>query len=414
MASGTALDFDPDLPDLPAALDPAQVASRFQAWWPVSGGAARVSVGKVHDVKYQPSRRCVAAYDLVVESAGQDIVRTIGVIDVTPDGVALRLYIDDPNLPWLRSAATPGDIRVRVARMPEWEGVLDVVITPIRYKPEARCVFRFEARTRTETAAWFGKVLAEGADQLMATLVALDATARQLEGPLRISPPFAYWPDLHLVVQAAVPGGIEFHAIVFDEADPPSARLARMVQAGAALASLHMMTGVPGPPRSFEDDVSELETYLPAVERASRWIGPGYGRAIRLLRSVTPSEEPSGVASHGAFRTDQFLIDGHHLFMVDLDTFCWANPGRDVGNFLAYLAWRAIRRPEQQGFIDRAGRSFLQGYSNVRTLPDDRWNTLCTALSLLKIAGRRFRSLTVNEWPAVPGLVDRAYQLISG
>ena len=96
--------------------------------------------------------------------------------------------------------------------------------------------------------------------------------------------------------------------------------------------------------------------------------------------------------------------------MIDLDGFCWADPARDLGNFLAYLVWKAIRNPQQAAFIEAAQRLFLDGYRARRPLPDQPWLAIYQAASLLKIAGRRFRSLTVKEWPLVPRLLDAACQ----
>jgi hypothetical protein len=75
---------------------------------------------------------------------------------------------------------------------------------------------------------------------------------------------------------------------------------------------------------------------------------------------------------------------------------------------MAYLRWKAIRRPEQQAMIEQAGRAFLAGYRAARPELDDRQLACYQAASLLKIAGRRFRSLTVKEWPLVPRLLDAA------
>jgi aminoglycoside phosphotransferase (APT) family kinase protein len=112
-------------------------------------------------------------------------------------------------------------------------------------------------------------------------------------------------------------------------------------------------------------------------------------------------------------RTDQFLLQGDRLAMIDLDSYCWANPARDLGNFLAYLCWKAIRQPEHAQFVERAGRAFLEGYLSVQKDIDERWLSVYQAASLLKIAGRRFRSLTFLEWPLVIHLIQAAHAAIT-
>jgi hypothetical protein len=122
--------------------------------------------------------------------------------------------------------------------------------------------------------------------------------------------------------------------------------------------------------------------------------------------------EPAPVASHGAFRTDQLMIEDGRLVLIDLDSFCWANRARDIGNFLAYLSWKAIRRPQQAALIERAGRLFLDGYATVGPALDHCWLALYRAASMLKIVGRRFRSLNYKEWPMAPQLLTAAAAML--
>jgi len=147
------------------------------------------------------------------------------------------------------------------------------------------------------------------------------------------------------------------------------------------------------------------------VARAAPPLALAFDEAIRRLRSAT-HEEPPAVVSHGSFRSDQLLIEGDEPLMIDLDELCWANPARDVGNFLAYLRWKSIREPRHSSFIEGAIPSFLEGYGSVLMLPDERWTARYEAGSMLKIAGRRFRKLDVSEWPLVPQLLDEARALL--
>src|SRR5206468_7704063 len=128
------------------------------------------------------------------------------------------------------------------------------------------------------------------------------------------------------------------------------------------------------------------------VVRVAPPLALAFDEAIRRLESATHGEPPA-VASHGSFRSDQLLIEGDEPLMIDLDELCWANPARDVGNFLAYLRWKSIRQPRHSSFIEAAIPSFLAGYGSVRMLPDERWTARYQAGSMLKIAGRRFRKL---------------------
>jgi hypothetical protein len=328
------------------------------------------------------------------------------------------LYNDDTRLPWLVPAADPNQMRERFAALLEDPRIESCTITPVRYKPGARCVFRYDIQSPTGNQVVFGNLLAEGGDQLMATIAALyEASTTAAEGPgpamPRVLRPLTYWPDLHLLVQPAVAGGAELNTLAFDPAEARETRERWMREAGARLAGLHACTTVPGPARTIEDDLGELREYTAPIAIANLELAARYEATVaRLAASVFGHDESPPVASHGTFRTDQFLIEGGDLVMIDLDSFCWASPARDLGNFLAYLRWKAIRQPQNASFIEQAGRVFLDGYLASRPSPDHRWLALYQAGSLLKIAGRRYRSLSVKEWGLVPQLLDAALTLL--
>jgi hypothetical protein len=102
------------------------------------------------------------------------------------------------------------------------------------------------------------------------------------------------------------------------------------------------------------------------------------------------------------------IDEAGRLVMIDLDGFCLAPAPRDVGNFLAYLDWKEIRRPDQAAMIDLAHEAFLDGYQADNNVLDEAWLALYRAASLLKIAGRRYRSLSTKEWPLTPQLLEKA------
>ena len=410
-------DFDPQLPALPLAFDLTAIARLFEEQWPVPPGAApgpvTVQGCRLQDTKYQPLVRCVTTYELQVARPGTPPAPTIGVVEITPDGLTHRLFDDDPQLPWLALATDPDQMRERFAALPAGQAgggaVTACAITPVRYKPGARCVFRYDLQTAAGPQIFFGKLLARDADQLAATLTALHAVSQATPGMARILPPLAYWPDLRMLIQPAVVGGAELNTLAFAAAEDRTRREQWLRAAGQGLAALHGSAGTTGARRTLADDLEELDEYEAPLAQVAPPLAARF-QAVRAAIAVAAGDraEAAPVAGHGTFRTDQFLIEANGLVMIDLDSFCWASPARDIGNFLAYLRWKAIRRPAQADFIDHAGRTFLAGYAAARPLPDAAWLALYEAAPLLKIAGRRFRSLTRKEWPLVPDLIAAA------
>ncbi|HWQ11969.1 MAG TPA: phosphotransferase [Roseiflexaceae bacterium] len=413
---GHQFDFDPQLSALPLAFDRNAVARLFQQRWPgrpaLAGGAPAIRVRRPCFTSYYPSARCITTYELLVEQPGAAPTQAIGVVDVHPAGLTARLFPDDPELPWLVPALDPACMGSRFARLlEEEEGAAPktCTITPVRYKPGARCMIRYTLRTSSGRRTYYGKVLAQGGEQLLATLRALYRLSLTAPAMPRIPQPLGYWPEAQLLVQSAVADGAELHSRIFDTQEDRATREQLARAAGACLGGLHTSAGAAGSRRTFADDLDALRADYAPVAQIDPALAAQFEAAIGELAALARGRaEGTPVASHGAFRTDQLMIANGHLAMIDLDSFCWAHPARDVGNFMAYLRWRAIRQPLHAAAIEQARRAFLDGYVAAGPALDGGWLALYQAASMLKIVGRRFRNLTYQEWPLTPQLLGAA------
>jgi hypothetical protein len=406
---------DPALPALPLAFDVDALSERFQEKWKrVSGQHIAFTGCRRIDTTYEPGVRCLATYELTGTGPCGEKTRTFGVLDVLSSGATHRLFPDDPDLPGLPSAADGGAMRERFAALPfDATGLKDIddcEVTPVRYKPGERCVLRYELRSGEKRVALFGKLVAADGDNLLATLVSLHDAARTIPAMPRVARPLYYWPELDLVLQSEV-AGTTHAGRALDTSFPPEARIRWMRSAGSGLAALHRTVWASGRRRTLPDDADELQTYRELFKQLAPHLAPRFDDAIKAIsRYARANSEPNAVPSHGALRTDQFLIDRNDgVVLMDLDGFCLATPARDMGNLFAYLDWRTIRKPEDDALIDEARRAFLEGYAEAGPLPDASWLAAFTAGSMLKIAGRRFRSLAFEEWELVPQLLDAAW-----
>jgi phosphotransferase family enzyme len=407
--------LDPALPALPLAFDLASLSSRFEGLLERTRGQ-RVAVRGCRriDTRYEPGVRCVAAYELTGNDPSGAKVRTFGVLDVDPSGATHRVFPDDPELPGLVWAASSHTMHERLAALSaDVTGLPEVdacEITPVRYKPGQRCVLRYHLRSRGERSTLFGKLVAAGGDKLAATLAALHDSRERAPAIPRVPRPLFYWPDLELVIQSAVTAP-DLTASALDASAPAGVGFRWMRSAGSGLAALHRAVTAGAPPRTLQDDALELQHYEALFSRLAPPLARRFDDAVTAIRRYAlASAEPAPVASHGALRTDQFLVDDERgLVLMDLDGFCWATPARDIGNLLAYLDWRAIRRPEDAALIDGAGRAFLEGYGTIAPIPGSPWLAAFCGASMLKIAGRRFQSLSFEEWELVPKLLEAAW-----
>src|SRR5206468_11348165 len=68
--------------------------------------------------------------------------------------------------------------------------------------------------------------------------------------------------------------------------------------------------------------------------------------------------------THGGFKCSQLLFHSHHVFVVDFDGFCLADPALDVGYFLAYLRpsglWYGLQGMRQ--WFEEAAEVFKSSY----------------------------------------------------
>jgi aminoglycoside phosphotransferase (APT) family kinase protein len=415
-------DFDDQLPDLPIAFDFDEVADLFErkVFGPNSSQdpIGSLNVKKLQDVKYRPSNRCVTTYDLIVGKPDGAPERTIGVLEFTPEGVIPRLYTADDRLPWLAMATDIKEMQKRFSGLPDFADYSDQIklweIFPVRYKPALHCVIRYTVQTPSGNKMFYGKSFTGNAERLMQTIKDLHKSSQENPDMPSISVPVTVWPEMEMILQTAVPNGIEFTHFIYDQRYDASVRESWMVKAGRALGAFHDNSTAPSETKTIYDDLRDLHEYTLIMAKVRADLATKYEEVIQqIITKVDHFKEPKAVASHGAMRTDQFILQGDRLAMIDLDSYCWANPARDLGNFLAYLCWKAIRQPEHAQFVERAGRAFLEGYLTVHEDIDERWLSVYQAASLLKIAGRRFRSLTYLEWPLVIHLIQAAFAAIT-
>ncbi len=405
-------DFDDQLPDLPIAFDFDKVAELFErkVFNSSQDPVGHVNVKKLQDVKYRPSQRCVTTYELIAVRPNSSPERTIGVLEFTPEGVLPRLYTADDRLPWLFQATSMNHMQRLFSELPGFDKQATLLeIFPVRYTPGLRCVIRYTVQTPSGNKMFYGKSFAGNAERLMKTIIDLHQSSQENEDMPLISSPVTVWPELEMILQAAVPNGIEFTHFIYDQRYDASVRESWLRKAGRALGVFHNNSTTPSETKTVYDDLRDLHEYTVIIGKIRADLAAKYEEVIQHINTkVGQLQEPNAVASHGTMRTDQFLLQGDRLAMIDLDSYCWANPARDLGNFLAYLCWKAIRQPEHAQFVERAGRAFLEGYLSVHEDIDERWLSVYQAASLLKIAGRRFRSLTYLEWPLIIHLVQLA------
>ena len=400
---------DTALPDLRGALDGQVLTDRFES---LCGGAergVRIVARRQSDAKYNPGASCVVSYAISGSRDGGRL-STIGVATIVPGGVSCRLYLDDPALSGLRAAVDADLVRSRLGRLlrQPGDGTLAVESTPIRYKSGVSCVVRYRLAD-TEPDGLFGKVFACDGERHAAVLKAF-AIAGDRDPSLPMPPrALAYWGDVGCLIQAPV-GGENLKTQAFGDGSSRLVGYANVRSAGSAIARIHSQISQPAVARTLAEDIADVRRLRPLVQALIPDLVARFDACLKMLqRRASECDRGSPVASHGSVRIDQFMAgrDGR-IGLVDFDGFCWANPARDFANALAYLEWRALRRPHEAERVARIERAWIDGYEagGGHALPASV--AAYRAASLIKIAARSLRALRFDDWRYLPAAVDRA------
>ena len=389
--AGVVAELDARLPGLEALFDAHGVAAAL---------GSDVEACTLAGARYEPGVSCTATYAVRTRSGS----RTFGVVEVTGDGRRVSWLEDDPGLPGLPTALDPAGASSLLAGRVEVRGV---AVEPVRYRPGQRAVLRYDVDTGDGPPTFFAKVVSDGVASMAAACAHLHERAAAGEGPF-VPAPVAVDERLQVLVLPAVEGG-SLHRIVFDPTVALAARVDAFRLAGRAVARLH---AGPPPPNTVvpADDVDELHRAAGALRAVDATLHERWRAVLDALARVEGTP-PVAVASHGALRTDQILVTADGPALLDLDGFCAAPAARDLGNVVAYLRWRAMRRPEDAAVVTAGRDALLAGYEDEGGSVAAEALARFEALSLLKIAARRYRNLDVDEWPLAPELVDAAASL---
>ncbi|WP_374970470.1 phosphotransferase [Terrabacter sp. BE26] len=356
--------------------------------------------GGVHQIRWEPERTTRVAF----EAQSGDV----RVCEATPTGVSRSSLREDAALRGAAAVLDPVQILPRLEHLLR-RPVRGCTTVPVSYRPGSSCVIRCDVGVPTGRRSLFVKVLVGGCDEYAVSHRALSSRRSGTEA--LVPALVGCWPDLGAVVTAGVRGA-SASTLLSDVCSPLRDRLRLAVRLGRLLADIHR--AVPGPgatvrARGVVGALDELTAYLPAAWHADPPTALSLGWTLDRLRDRLPVQDAL-VFGHGSFRAGQVVVDDERLTVLDLDGAGPADPARDLGNATAYLEWQRLRAGTTRA-PDLVG-ALLQGYADAGGRADPDSVAWWQALALLKIAGRRYRSLDTAHWEAVPSLVATASEVL--
>ncbi|MDO5061468.1 MAG: phosphotransferase [Actinomycetaceae bacterium] len=136
-------------------------------------------------------------------------------------------------------------------------------------------------------------------------------------------------------------------------------------------------------PFTAADEQQHLETWLKHVENYGTLTHLENVHALRQtvqkVQTLLTNQPQKLVATHRDLHDKQVLWDGKTAYLLDLDTFCLAPAGLDLGNLTAHLELREIQRKISPEF-----KNFLIG--QLSQLPDYELHPIYKAASQLRLA----------------------------
>ena len=259
-------------------------------------------------------------------------------------GKAPSTILDDPKLTFLAGALDPAEAEHRLGTL-LGERIAVRAIRVVRHKPGRRCLIEYDIEQPGDPAGPFtliGKVHARRLDResfRIQTALWDDGFGRGARDGVCVSEPIGMIPDFQMWLQRKVPGTPATKLL----AEPGGAELAARI--AGALHKLHRAGVATQRCHGMADELRILHERLPLVAHDQPHLATRIDRILAAsnhLAASIPEPVPCGI--HRDFYTDQVLIAGPLLYLLDLDLYCEGDPGLDVGNFIAHLTEHALRK----------------------------------------------------------------------
>ncbi|AFZ34479.1 aminoglycoside phosphotransferase [Stanieria cyanosphaera PCC 7437] len=250
---------------------------------------------------------------------------------------------NDPKMPFLAEALNPIKVQkyLTKALFNQFKNIQLHAIRVIRHKLGRRCAIAYELTVDTQSLVIIGKARAKGLDhhsyELQRSLWQAGFSEDSSDG-ISVPEPLGIIPEWQMWLQKKVPGTIATDLLPGTEGVAIASKIAeaahKLHQTGIFTRRCHTMS----------DELNILHERLPQVAQQY----PQWEKRLEQILSKcdrlganTPELSQCGI--HRDFYGDQVIVNGEHLYLIDLDLYCQGNPALDIGNFIAHITEYSLR-----------------------------------------------------------------------
>jgi aminoglycoside phosphotransferase (APT) family kinase protein len=234
-----------------------------------------------------------------------------------------------------------------------------------------RCTVDITLRTSTGKHELIGKVYAEDRSDVYHAMKRINQSGFGPEAEFSIPQPFAFIPELNLLLQEKVQGPLVTEIFLTGNESE---------QAGAAkrcalwLAHCHMRAPMSGPVFVSTHELLEHWMHQKLLEhwlrRVTKRAGPQAGQLIdkaallfKLLEIAALKHDRVEMrACHGTYCHYQIIASEARTVTLDWDSFCVAHPSLDIARFIIVLQQLALNSHGSLRALDAASEVFCKTY----------------------------------------------------
>ncbi|AGF51128.1 sll1726 [Synechocystis sp. PCC 6803] len=246
----------------------------------------------------------------------------------------------DPKIPWLPFALDRQLAQQHLASIfPGLQGIKKTEL--LRHKPGRRALIAYHLETDGVEGIILGKIRAKGTDyKSYGSQRALweNGFHGQSEDGLSVPKPLGIVEPWQMWLQRWVPGQPATELLITRPDLPEKiAALAHKIHSHSVpttkthtIATELQILG--DRLREFSHQQPQWQTQIQHFIAQSEQLGEVLNKYPRPTTTI-----------HRDFYPDQILVDGNHLWLVDLDLYCKGDPAVDLGNFIAHMTEYSLR-----------------------------------------------------------------------